>query len=316
MKRGKLLFFLLIFSSLIISGLSAQEVSEKKDISVFNVSYYGWKFPEEALGSLDSKVRKVIVDMGRFRVLEVRKRFLADDDLYEFIERVKAIKVQEAEIPDEVSFGHVIFTESDFNALISSFIVIIPEVAFYDMNSKFNDKNEFIGFEVTLRTSFTVLDATTMEVVAKPEIETSGFSEDDESAWLSAIDSVPFQLEFELKKIPIFTLKSGVLEVHGSSITLEKGKNMGISRGYEFEIIRSEVLNSGLKKEWSTGLVLVKTVFEEVSDATILYGNPREGDQLVEVPRMGVDLIPYVHVLSNPPFSTISLLPGIQFIYQ
>jgi hypothetical protein len=155
-----------------------------------------------------------------------------------------------------------------------------------------------------------------MEVVAKPELETSGFSKDDEDAWQSAIDSIPSQLEFEIKKIPIFTLKTGVLEVHGGAITLEKGKNMGITTGYEFEIIRREVLDSGLTKEYSTGLVLVRKVFEEVSDATILYGNPMEGDQLVEVPRIGADAIAYTHVLSNLSMDKMSFLFGFQAIYS
>ncbi|MCW8965788.1 MAG: hypothetical protein OQK82_03745, partial [Candidatus Pacearchaeota archaeon] len=110
MKIYKKLFFLFIFSCFIIMGIFSQEVSEKNDVSVFDLSYYGWKFPEEALGSIDSTIRKVFVDMGRFRVLEVRKRFNNDNDLYKFIERIKKIKEKEVEISDEVSFGHVIFT--------------------------------------------------------------------------------------------------------------------------------------------------------------------------------------------------------------
>jgi hypothetical protein len=314
MKIHKILFIFILFTCFIIQGAISQEVSEKKDVSVFDLSYYGWKFPEEALGSADSTIRKVFVDMGRFRVLEVRKRFNNDNDLYKFIKRIKKIKEKEVEIPDEVSFGHVVFTESDFEALISSFIVIIPEITFYDLNKQYNDDGDFIGYEVILKTSYTVLDANTMEIVAKPVVETSGYSKDRDQAWESAIQSIPSLLEFELKKIPIFTLKTGVLEVHGGSVTLEKGKNMGINTGFEFEIIRNKVLASGFNKESSVGLVLVNSVFEEISEATILYGNPEEGDQLVEVPRMGIDGILYMHLLYNLDSKTMSLLPGLEVI--
>ncbi|MBN2440092.1 MAG: hypothetical protein JXJ04_02060 [Spirochaetales bacterium] len=314
MKIQKMIFLLFFFLCFFITGIFSQEVSEKNDVSVFDLSYYGWKFPEEALGSADSTIRKVFVDMGRFRVLEVRKRFDNNDDLYDFIERIKKIKEKEVEISDEVSFGHVIFTESDFDKLISSFIVIIPEITFFDLNKRYNDDGDFIGYEAILKTSYTVMDARTMEVVAKPEIETSGFSPDRQQVWQDAIESIPALLEFELKKIPIFTLKTGVLEVHGGNVTLEKGKNMGIYTGFEFEIVRTKVLSSGFNKESSVGLVLVHSVFEEISEATVLYGDPEEGDQLIEIPRMGVDFILYAHILYNLDTETISILPGLEVI--
>lgn len=316
MNREKLLLFLLFFVCLVMSGVFSQEVSEKKDISVFNISYYGAKFHSEVIGPLDTTIRRVVVDMGRFRVLEVRKRFFREEDLYEFIERIKEIKEQEVEIPEEVEFGHVIFTEADFNALISSFIVIIPEVSFYDVNKRYNSDNEFIGYDVKLITSYTVLDANTMEVVAKPEIETSGFSKDREEAWLNAAQSVASDLELALKKVPIFTIKTGVIDVRGTQVDIERGKNLGIRKGYEFEIIRTEEMATGFTKERHAGLILVNSVFKEFSEATVLYGKPRVGDQLVEVPRVGIDGLVYLHILSNPPFESISIIPGLKAIWS
>ncbi|MBN2535407.1 MAG: hypothetical protein JXB88_21190 [Spirochaetales bacterium] len=316
MNKGKLLFLLFITSCILISGVTAAEVSEKKDVSIFNISYYGSDFHSDVVGSLDSTIRKTVVDMGRFRVLEVRKRFSSDDDLYKFIERIKKIKEQETEIPEEVSFGHVIFTEADFNALISSFIVIIPEVTFFDEDKVYDEDDDFTGYEVKLITSYTVLDASTMEVVAKPEIETSGFSVDKEDAWLDAVKSVSSNLELELKKIPLFTIKTGVLEVHGAEVVIEKGKNMGIQPGYEFEIIHSKETESGFSKEMHAGLVLVKSVYKEISEATVLYGKPRVDDQLVEVPRIGVDGILYCHILADPESKTLCIMPGIKAIWS
>jgi hypothetical protein len=139
---------------------------------------------------------------------------------------------------------------------------------------------------------------------------------DMEEAWLSAAQSIASNLEFELKKVPIFTIKTGVLEVHGNKVVIERGKNLGIRKSYEFEIIRAEELSSGYKKEKHAGLVLVKSVYEEISEATVLYGFPREGDQLVEVPRLGMEGLLYVHILSPPPFEYISILPGLKVVWS
>jgi hypothetical protein len=116
--------------------------------------------------------------------------------------------------------------------------------------------------------------------------------------------------------VPIFTLKTGVLEVHGSKVIIERGKNLGIRKSYEFEIIRTEALTGGYKKEKHAGLILVKSVFEEISEATVLYGFPREGDQLVEIPRVGIEGLLYVHILSTPPFEFISILPGLKVVWS
>jgi len=314
MKMRNLTLFLLLFLCVSISVLFAQEVSEKQEVSIFNISYYGWRFPEEIIGSLDSKIRSVIVNMGRFKVLEVRKRFEKTDDLFAFIDRVRKIKEQDMEIPEEVSYGHIIFTEADFNALISSFIVILPEVTYLNIEARYNDDNDLIGYSAQINTSYSILDAQTMEVVAKPEIESTGTGDNKRATWQDAIDSLPMDLEFELKKVPIFTLKTGVLEVHGGKIVLEKGKNMGIKTGFEFEIIRTDTIASGFSKEKHAGLVLVQSVYEEISEATILYGGPQEGDQLVEVPRMGVDGILYTQILYNTTTETTAILPGLQVI--
>ncbi len=289
MNRALILICIVFFSA--VAVVYSQEVSEKTDVSIFNLSYYSYRIPNSVLGNIDSSIRSVFVNMGRFRVLQVAKSFDEPDDLASFIDQIKSMKEEGMEIPEEVAYGRMTFTEDDYNQLVSSFVVIIPELLNY--SSEENDKGEF---EVLIKTSYSILDPSTMEVIAKPEIEsTATDAKSNARAIESAIGSMQSALTFELKKVPMFTLKTGVLEVNGAKLTLEKGRNLGILPGFEFEIITTEVLSSGKKKDISDGLIIVSGVFEEVSDAVILYGQPKEGDQLKEVPRAGVDFTLYYH---------------------
>jgi hypothetical protein len=283
MNRG-VCFALLILLCAATFGFS-QEVSEKKDVSVFNLSYYSFRIPDRVLANIDASIRGVFVNMGRFKILQVTKNFDNHADLQSFLDEIRKMKEEKMEIPNEVAYGRMTFSEDDYNQLVSSFIVIIPELLTY--TSEENDKGVF---EVNLKTSYSVLDASTMEVIAQPIIDSNGSDTKSSSQALeSAISSMTAMLTYEVKKIPIFTLKTGVLEVNGAKMTLEKGRDMGILPGFEFEIISTQVLSSGKKKDISDGLVIVSDVFEEVSDAVVIYGEPKEGDQLKEVPRVGVD---------------------------
>jgi hypothetical protein len=291
----------------------AQVVSEKTDVSVFDLSYYSYKVPNNALANIDSTIRSVFVDMGRFKVIQVAKSFDDPNDLATFIEQVKKIKEKKVQIPDAVSYGRATFSEDDFNNLISSFIVIVPELLSFSSKEKYDKKNNFAGYEVNFKTSFSVIDASTMEVVAKPTIESNGTDKDDRGQALeSAIRSMTGSLTFELKKVPIFTIKTGVVEAKGGKITFKKGKNMGILPGFEFELIRTDILSSGDKKEYSDGLVIVSDVYEEVSDALVLYGDAKEGDQLKEVPRAGGELALYYHGIYDLDSQSVLSLIGIK----
>jgi hypothetical protein len=309
----KSFFFLLIVIMTIAASLYSQEISEKTEVSVFNLSYYSHRIPNSVLGNIDSTIRSVFVNMGRFKVIEVAKTFDNQKDLSSFIDQIRKFKEKKATIPAEVSYGHALFSEADFENLISSFIVIVPELLSYEEKEKYDKKDKLIGYEVNFKTSYSVIDASTMEVVAKPSIESNGQDKDDSlKALESAISSMSSQLVFELKKVPIFTIKTGVVEVKAGKITLKKGKNMGILPGFEFELMRTDILGSGDKKEFSDGLVIVSDVFEEVSDAVVLYGDAQEGDQLKEVPRAGGELGVYYHGIYDLKSMQLLSLVGIK----
>ena len=85
-------FLTLVFFFALLSGLSAQPViSQKQDIAIFSLGYYGWNIPSQALGSIDGEIQKVFSDLGRFTILGVTQRF-SSSDINSFIDAVKRSK--------------------------------------------------------------------------------------------------------------------------------------------------------------------------------------------------------------------------------
>ena len=85
---------LLVAAALLISAaalLGAQEVSEKKEIAIFRLSYYDWNIPGGALGSIDEEMKSVFINLGRFDVIGLSFR-PAETDANEFIGKIREYK--------------------------------------------------------------------------------------------------------------------------------------------------------------------------------------------------------------------------------
>ncbi len=287
----------------------SQEVYKKKEIAVFNLSYYQWDIPQELLGSLDERIRSVFVNLGRFTVIGMTYR-LEESDISVFIEKIRAFKEENVEIPEQVQMGKEFFTQADLNRLVSSFIVVIPVVSRYDVAL---DKR---GYSVVnLSTSFTCVNVETAETIAQFTVNTTGTSLRREDAIKSAVSSIPSSLTFEIRKVPEFQIKTGVLEVNGDEVVFELGKDTGITVGDEYEILATRVLPSGKQVTESKGLLLVKRVEEEVSYATVLFADqtPALGDQLREVPRLGAETAAYARwIFTEAPAGTAPMTMGLR----
>ena len=271
---------------------SAQQVSQRKDIAVFRLSYYQWDIPDSVLGGIDEELKGVFVNIGRFNVLGMTQR-LEPGDLNEFIDKIRQYKQDRAEIPEGVQMGREFFTEADFQRLVGSFVVVVPSVASYVLEVK--DSGEF---HVSVKTSFSFVNVEQGTTFAQALVETEGTEKSPEGAARSALDGIAMQLTYEVRKVAEFQLKTGVLEVRGSEVVLELGRDMGIKVGDEYLLVSSRVLESGKTLTSETGLLVIKEVSDEVSVGKVLYARPRpqEGDQLREFPLRGVEATPYVHV--------------------
>ncbi len=305
--------FVLILAAVVAFGpaLFSQEVSRKKELAVFNLSYYKWTIPASALGSIDEQVRAVFVNLGRFDVIGMAYR-LGEEDVSGFIERIRSFKTENVEIPEQVQMGQEFLTQADMNRLVSSFIVVIPSVA-----SFITDRNKDGEYTTEIRTSFTFVNVEKIESFAQFFVNTRGSDANPAKATQKAIDAIPMQLTFEIRKIPEFQLRTGILEVRGGEVVLEFGRDMGVKVGDEYLIMSSRVLKSGKQVSGEKGLLIVRRVEEEISTARIVYSNgaPQEGEQLQELPRLGIDATLFAHAalpLSASSSYQLPVLAGIR----
>ncbi len=288
--------------------LASQEISEKKDVAIFNLSYADWTIPDGALGLVDQKIQNVFVNLGRFNILGLSYR-LESQDIQEFTRKIKELKRQDVEVPEEVRLGEKTFTEQDFKKLIGSFIVVVPVMSYYNVVQE--DDGDY---KAAIQTSFTFIKVDTAETFASFQIDTTGYGENGREAVKGAVDAIPMQLQYELRSIPEFQLKTGIIDVVGRTYIIEFGRNMGVQPGDEFALTATRILPSGRKIQDETGLMTVKNVGKEVSEAKLRYarGKPAVGDQLKEIPRLGFEGMFYFHMLQNQGNASNVLFPGLR----
>jgi hypothetical protein len=289
----------------------APKVSEKQELAIFALGYYGWSIPKEVLGSIDNQIQKVFIDLGRFTITGVTKR-LSSDGLEAFIETLKKAKEKNFVMPAKFQFGEATLTEAEFNKLLGAFIVAVPVVS--EFNSAYNGKLN--QWETDIKTHVTFIDVGDGgTVIGMAEVKSSGSDQQNQNKSISsAIDGIPMQLQYEVRKIEAFQLVTRVLTVSGDAVKLQLGRNMGIKKGDEYSVIVSETVE-GFKNDSEKGLVAIKDVGSEVSTGQVVYSSIKiaKDAQLREIPRLGMDVEGYYHQLIG---ETGASIPGLRIVYS
>jgi hypothetical protein len=268
----------------IAGGLIGQTVSEKKDIAVFNLSHHDWSITQAALGSIDDQIRAVFINIGRFNVIGLEQR-LGANDVTDFVEKIKDYKSRNMEIPERVLMGQEAFTERDWNRLVGAFLVVIPSVSFYNLESLRDGT-----YKARIKTSFTIVNVDEGRSSAQFFVETTGQDRNANNAVQAAVSGIPGMLTFEIRKVPEFQVKSGIVQIMGRDIIFELGRNMGIMVGDEYAIMGYRNI-AGFQAADERGLLIVKEVQEKFTVAQLIYSaaKPQVGDQLQEIPRIGIE---------------------------
>lgn len=306
--KNKALALFFIFSIAICASVISQPaVSQKQDIAIFALGYYGWNIPTQALGSIDSEIQKTFADLGRFTIMGQSQR-LSSGGLDQFIATIKMAKQANFVMPEKFQFGEAFLTEGEFNKIIGSFIVVVPVVT--DFNSFYNLRN--LQYETNLKTAITFIDvASGGTVLAVKSITTSGTDKNNQFKSISiAIESITSQLEYEIRSISQFQINTKILSASGSKVILQMGLNMGLKKGDEFSIIQKDTIE-GFDNSHEVGLIVVADVGQEVSSGEVLYTSIKLSidTQLREIARFGTDIDLYIHSVSgNVP----TILPGIR----
>jgi hypothetical protein len=289
---------------------ASPELSEKKDLAIFGLGFYGWAIPLEALGTINMQTRKVFTDLGRFNVIGFEES-LSNIGLSEFIAAVKKVKEGSVAVPDSYRFGEVTLTETAWNSLVGAFIVAAPVVTAFQ--SRWNDKT--FAWETNLTVYVTFIDvAAGGSTIGIAEVQSSGSDKRDQVASIrSAIDGIPIKLQYEIRKIPAFQISSKVLSVRGDQVKMALGRNMGIVVGDEYSVVvRGQV--SGFNDDREVGLLVVTGVGPEVSTARAIFGQASitADTALQEIPRLGVDLEPYLHIFNGA--AGFEVVPGVRAV--
>ncbi len=296
---------------LVLAGANAfaqVQVSEKKEIAIFALGYYGWNIPLETLGTIDVDIQRVFLDLGRFTIFGMEKRFAAKD-VQEFITVLRQTKEANFVLPEKYQFGEEFLTEADFNKLTGAFIIAVPVV------TSFNSQLVGQDWETDIKTNVTFIDVASGTMIGLADVETSGSSRETQYKSIqSAIDGIPMQLQFEIRSISAFQNVTRVLAATRGTVDMQLGRDMGVQVGDEYAVIESDSLE-GFLDEREVGLVLINEVGTTRSRATVLYSKiPLEKDvQLREIPRLGVDFAPYAHAywfLSHPEDKEAGFLIG------
>lgn len=314
--------WVIILVGIILGSLSAQEFSERQDVAIFSLNYFGApvtnqnpnalelsanlktgnvslvirgsgnpevdRIFQQALGTIDSDIRRVFVNLGRFNVIGLPQR-LSDNDVAGFIDSIRLVNEENIEIPEAVRLGQVAFTQADFNRLVGAFYVIIPSVTQYSQ-----ELNQAGNYVTQITTNFSIIDVENYRTLAAFALETSGTNQNPNESMRSAVGSIAGQLDFQIRSIREFQIRTGIIEILGPDIYLEFGRNMGIRLGEEFHVVRYTE-RAGRQAEVPIGLLVVREVAEDFSVAVVRYAQDQlvVGDQLGEIPRAGLVFEPY-----------------------
>ncbi|UCB45175.1 MAG: hypothetical protein JSV25_13305 [Spirochaetota bacterium] len=299
MNRVKFVF-ICIFLALLFNPLFSAEVSEKQDIAIFGLTHYDHDIPQGVLGYTDSSINHIFINLKRFTVIGYGDYRLESKDINRFIERIKEIrseKAKEAGVYDE-KFGTIVIKGEDFDRIVNSFIVVIPSLSRYDVRVFREDVQvgfftyQIENYEVTAAIDINFINV--KEGTREESIRITGTSTDTnpDSAGTRAIESAVSMLSHEIRQLDAFKIKSGVIQVRGDTVYFELGGDIGVELGDEYEVMtRKKVGKTGRIAELPTGLVRVKKVYPDLSEAQIVFEEEMitEGDQLFEIARLGIE---------------------------
>lgn len=309
MKRRFFLSVAVLLTGLAIPCmLFSVEVSEKQDIAIFGLTYYSYEVPEEVLAYIDSSINHQFIGLKRFNVLGYANYRLESGDIDEFIARIKELQVEKVkkEGTYDEKFGTIVIKGEDFDRIVGSFLVVLPSLSNYGVTVE--ETEAILGTKIYMVPSYSVevvIDIVFVNVgqgTMEESIRIYGTGRDRsfEKANREAVDSAMSSLSYRIKQIEMFRIKSGVIQVRGDRVFFELGTNIGVRPGDEYEVLtKHEVGKTGRIVEMPTGLVRVRKVYPDMTEGVVIIERERitEGDQLVEVARLGGNLSFYTGIM-------------------
>jgi hypothetical protein len=295
MRKAKVigaLAFAVLAAALAPPTLSAAEAGPdpRETIAAFALGCPEGSLPLPALGRADRELRRAFAELGPGKALAMPQRLSiarADELVDELVD------AKDAGAEDRVGASGIgAISEADFRRLLAASIVAVPvlgllDTAYDEETGSFETRLEVDALVFDLRSS-----PPTRRSVRVASVGYDGTDPDRSAA--AALEPIPRLLRLELSALPAFRRGARVLAVSDGAIELELGP--GARKGDEYASPRD---GQSPGDSSSGSLVAIERVGSDASVGKVLYSGTqlREGASLERVPRLGVDLEPFLHVV-------------------
>lgn len=295
--------YLAVLSFLFIATVTAYpaaEVSQKKDIGIFPV-FSSQEVPSAGFTYFDDKIVGMLSGMQRFQVIGYQYRLdgLSAEKFIEKIVELKKKKAMQSSEYIDADLGVAVIPAADMEKLTKSFFIFIPSISGYtseEVSIEVKEKDRRGRTQIRIQKEYHVSVNLSIKIIKADGtlLDTYNASQETTSktspieGYQEAVNKGIGGLELFLRNIPEFKLKTTVLEINPEGIAIELGKNLGIKPGYEFFVRKQKKVLDRFTEESYDGLIRVERVGDQISFANAIYGNPTEGDQLVEAPLSGI----------------------------
>jgi len=284
------------FAFLLVTTIAnAQQAGDRQTVALFSLNAAKSGMSTEAVRIVDDQIIRVFENSRQLSITPFSYGFGLDvGQLAESLANARNEPVPRRSAPPT----NEIISDADFDLIVGSSIVVVPSVFLYEFSEIGPDE-----FFVNLSIALDIIDserlgdgdvADAIDSLRIPASEASAISL--LSAITSASDDMAARLMLELRKVEVFRIDPGIIDIGRGNVLVELGRNVGVQKGDEFKLIGSE---SDVDGPISVGLIIVKEVNENHSFGRIIHSDRslETGDRLELVERAGFDTSGYVRVI-------------------
>jgi len=318
-KKLKISFAGVIIISFCHYVLYADTMYAAKNIVIFSTYISDISSPTAGMNTslklLEKQVYKVFQGLSGFDV-RLMDYSLAYQDLMLFLNQVKAYAADSQEISSPVEIGEQVFSGQDFSQIVNSHLVVIPILTSYNIEEVKN-KEMPSKYKAFISITYTIVDVIKGTVISNIVLESIGYDEDSDRALDDAIEDIPIQLTYEVRNLDIFSLVDRIVEIIDPDVVIKLGKEKGVTVGDEYAILSSDAESiAGQTENKESGLIIIHDIEEKVSVGKVIYADKPLiiGTPVKEISRLGLTIVPYMHIEINFEKSLIYGFSGLKFI--
>jgi hypothetical protein len=289
-----------ILISVLHAFLHAQTTGPKKDIIIFKTNIEEMIFDRqdllEPLKATENQVRELFSSLSGCNVYVLDYQ-LNEQNIVALLEKLKLFSGG-GEIPANIEIGKTVFSKKDFAKIASSHLLVIPILNFYNIEEIQRDEN-ISRYKTGIRFNYIIINSKEAAVLSTIVIQSTGYDEDKKKSILDALEDVPIQLNYGVRSLDVFSLADRIVEILDPEVVIKLGTDKGVNVGDEYAImsLKAEEENAGSEIKES-GLVIIHDKEENVSIGRVIYADEpfAIGTPVKEIPKLGLEMIPYVHV--------------------